>query len=444
MNTDMHNIPTWKIELQQHFSDNDFNSKEYFEVLKDSIPGNRRDDKKAKYNRVLNNLEVFGTVFNPNSKCKSVQASQTASQNDSSLLPHSFEYNNGTYIYDRIIEVAEGTDITPEVMLKAHNLDPNVWDVVMYKNNFWNTLKKGGVLAEMYQSKLTVKPKAKAEITFDDINNYFENKDWNVKPIVAPFKYDNSKETLDINYCDAHIGLLAWRNEAGKDYDVHIAVDRFKETISDIVKRCEGRKFKLINFATLGDILHIDNTNNETNKGTRQDVDCRLPKLFDLGVDTIIDVIDILLTLNCPIQYTYVCGNHDTFSGYALAKCVEKAFSKNPNVTFDVKPLPQKTHVYGNTLVGYCHGSMNSKNLGEWLQKKFRPQYGASKFAEVHCGHLHSEAVKENCGVLIKHLPAICESSYWEASEGYCADKGIMCFVYNDITGLRETWYTYL
>lgn len=426
----------WKAELFRQFANDTYSQKDFLNKFEHCLPGTCRDSKRR---RLKNYISKHYTELNTKNL--------NAVEDNKATIPanQSCSFSNGTYIYDKTIEVAAGTPITEEIIMAAHNLDPDKWEVVSFKSNFWQSQAKDNNVIELYQSKVTVKPKVIDSMSFDIIDNYFNNKNWNIPAFnIVPFKYNESDEYLDINFCDSHLGLLSWRNETGTDYDLHIASERFIQVFLDIVKRCKYRKFKSINFATLGDILHIDNYKNETAKGTRQDVDGRLSKIFDIGVDTIIQCINTLLELECPISYTYTCGNHDTFSGYALAKCVEKAFYNNPNVTFDISPMPQKVKQYGNMLVGYCHGDMVSKNLGEWLQKKYRKQFGECKFAEVHCGHLHSEAVKENCGVLIKHLPSICESSYWECSEGYSSDKGLMAFVYNENTGLRETWYTYL
>lgn len=357
-----------------------------------------------------------------------------------------YNANDGTYTYDKLIEIAEGETITPELIMSRHNIDPTKWQVVTYKNNYWNSQAKEGRKIIMYQSKVVVKPLVKSELTFDDIEAYFDSKDFKSKPAVKPFNYtyDDTQESLEIDYTDSHLGLLSWRGETGEDYDIHIAEEAFKKTFEDILYRCKGHKYKLINFVTLGDILHIDNMSNTTTKGTPQDTDGRITKIFARAVDLMCECIDMLLELKCPIRYTYTAGNHDTFSGFALAKCLQKVYEKNPNIEFDISPNPRKACMYGNTLVGFCHGDMKQKNLSQWLLRDYRREYGECKFAEVHCGHLHSEAVKAENGILIKHLPATCGSSLWEHKEGYSSDRGVMCFVYHDTLGLRNNWYSYL
>lgn len=369
---------------------------------------------------------------------KDIKVAQETGRNKVSML------SNGDIVFEAIIELLQGEPITPQTLMKAHNLDSEKWKIISFTSNAWQSQIKGGEKTTLWQSKITVRENKDTQITFETIDNYFKNATFKTRKIMPTFSYNKSKETLEIVYTDPHIGLLSWRHETGADYDLDIVAQRFKDCIADTVNRCKGRKFKKILFVTLGDILHIDNDKNETTAGTLQQADGRISKIFDKAVNLIMDCIEKLFELKTPIEYVYTSGNHDRNTGYFLAKTLKMAYSKNKNIVFDIKPNPTKAKVIGNNLIGFCHGDMPRKNLGEWLQKTYRKEFGNSRFAEVHCGHLHSEITKENCGVLVKNLPTICESSYWEHQQGYKSTRGTMCFVWNDDTGLRETWYNYI
>ena len=353
--------------------------------------------------------------------------------------------SNGDMVFEGIIELLKGEPITPEIIMKAHNLDTTKWKVVNFVSNAWQAQKNENTKTTLWQSKITVREKNESTITFNDIDNYFANKTNSIcREPLKPFAYNISDEVLEIDYADLHIGLLAWRRETGADFDLDIIEKRFRDCVADTISRCKGRKFKKIYLVTLGDILHIDNDKNETTAGTLQQADGRMAKIYDRAVDMMIDCIDTLLTLKTPIEYIYVCGNHDRNTGYYLVKSLQLAYKGNPNIMFDTDPNPLKARLIGVNLVGWNHGEPRKKNLNTVLQETFREEFGKSKFAELHCGHLHSESTQQNCGVLIKHLPSLCESSYWEHKEGYSTTRGTMCFVWNEETGLRETWYNYI
>jgi len=361
------------------------------------------------------------------------------------------EYKNGSYTFENIVELIEGEEVTPDMMIKAHGLKVGVWEVVAYRNNFWQAQKKGGKKIVLYQSRLTVKP-LKDGMDLSALEQYFKDKDFaNDKPVIEPLQYDPSGEVLEICLPDLHSGLLAWRKETGADYDLSIVRERFGQCALDILARCEGRKFKKIVLVTLGDLLHIDNDEQKTTKGTFQQADGRLPKIFTVTLDMLIDFIDQLILI-APTEVIYTPGNHDRVSGFMLLKSLEKAYRRETNVAFDTTPNPQKFRLFGKCLVGWTHGDLAKKNMPHWLQHQAKAEYGQSNFAEVHAGHFHSikrletklDITQEDevGGIVVRYLPTLCNASYWEHQQAYTsASKTMMCFVWNEKTGLRDTWY---
>jgi len=349
---------------------------------------------------------------------------------------------NGDRVYTDITIFDQEEDVTPKMIMKLHKLDNSKWKVISFIPNVWQSATNDGI-KNLCQSKLTVKPIVEDGITIEIIDDYFENKKFNKKPIPLNYKYNTDGEILEICYTDAHNGLLSWREESGADYDLKIASDRFRFCIEDVIARCKGKKIKKILFATLGDIIHTDNDQQTTTKGTLQQVDGRMAKIFNIATDMMIESLDRLLEI-APIEYVYLSGNHDRITGYCLAKSLALAYRFDGRITFDVLPNPQKYRMIGKDtyLIGLCHGDMSKKNLAEWLQKIIRTKIGIVKYASVHCGHKHEFSIYEKDGIVIKHLPALCENSLWEHESGYSSDKALMCFVYDDNIGLRETWIT--
>lgn len=368
-------------------------------------------------------------------------------------LQSSIEYkSDGSIISEKFITVRDGEEMTPDFLLEAHGLKKGLWEVTSYKNNIWNSQGKDGKQI-MYQSKLSARPTAQG-LSFIDIDKYFQNKTFKYdKPLTKPLQYDPSGQILEVCLPDLHSGLLAWRKETGADYDVHIAKERFFKCIYDIRDRCINQYFKKIIFVTLGDLLHFDNDNQTTTKGTFQQADGRMAKIYDATLDMLIDGITVLGEM-APVEVIYIQGNHDGVTGYTLLKATEKAFRNDPNITFDTEPNPQKHRLIGKSLIGWVHGDMPKQNMGAWLQESAREEYGKSEFAEVHAGHFHSQKTREkksldymqtdeHNGIVIKYLPTICNASYWEHKQGYAKGvKTVMSFIWNEKTGLRTTWYS--
>jgi hypothetical protein len=360
----------------------------------------------------------------------------------------------------RILEIYKNHIYTPDELLKLHGFDPaEEWELIDAKSNIWNGTtgkQRNNELVELRQSTVRAKPK-KSGITFSDVDHYFDTKQFTrSKPIVNPLQYDPNGEVLEIDAPDLHNGLLSWEPETGADYDIHIAKERFLQVMYDIKERCVDKKYKKIAFATLGDLLHVDNDVQTTTKGTPQQVDGRIAKIFDITCDMLIEGIDILESI-APVEVIYLPGNHDRVTGYMLLKAISLAYRFDKNITFDTTPNPQKHRLWGKVLVGLVHGDIANKNMGTWLQDRARKDYGQAQFVEVHAGHIHTEKRKEIYtirqqedtttedigGIVIRYLPTISNSSYWEHLQGYPAGcKTMMCFVWNEQTGLREMWYS--
>ena len=355
---------------------------------------------------------------------------------------HKITYKeNGDVVFEGIVEMLMGKPITPEAVLKAYNLESDKWSVVSFTSNAWQSQKRGGKKIVLWQVKIVVRPKADPGITFEDVERYFESKDFSAKINLPKVKADESGEVLEICIPDLHSGLLAWRAETGEDYDINIAKERFFKAISDIVERCKSHSFSKIIFVTLGDLLHTDNDAQTTTKGTFQQVDGRLAKIFDCTLDMIIDAVRILSGI-APVEVVYICGNHDRVLGYTLIKAAEKAFNNSKGVSFDVSPNPQKFRLIGKTLIGWTHGDMPKKNMYGWLQDRARKEFGDSKYAEIHSGHYHSEEVHEAAGVKIRYMPNLAAASYWEHQQGFPHTvKTVVCYRWNKDKGLRSIWY---
>ena len=161
-----------------------------------------------------------------------------------------------------------------------------------------------------------------------------------------------------------------------------------------MLARCEGRRYKRIMLALLGDLLHVDNDLQQTTKGTFQQTDGRMARVFTKTLDALIEVVDWLGTV-APVDVIYTRGNHDATVGWMLIKALEQTYRRDDNVNIDVSPDPQKHRLIGNVLIGFVHGDMPPKNLSGWLQVRARQMDTPIKYIEVHSGHLHAQKVRE-------------------------------------------------
>lgn len=349
---------------------------------------------------------------------------------------------NGNLTSDKLIELSSIDKDNPEAILRSHGFNPEKFELVSCKNSIWNTQKKDGV-KNLYSSKITVKP-LKITLDFDYLNKYFEEKDFSNerKKDIIPSQYSElAEEIVEIDIADLHVGLLSYNLETGENYDINIALNYLNKSIDDIIYRCKGRKIKKILLVNLGDFLHINNNEGTTAKGTRQDMDSRLSKIFTTTLDALIEIVEKLEKISL-VEVISVSGNHDRDISTFLFTALEKAFRKDINVSFNVGPNPSKAQRFENVLIGWTHGDMKKENITDWLQTNYSYDYGLSLFREVHCGHWHSQGLIDKSGIIVRYLPKLCAASYWEHSKGYnAAMKTLTTFIWNENKGLREIWF---
>lgn len=348
----------------------------------------------------------------------------------------------------KTVELTEAQLYDPEELMRAHGIDPEKF-VIKQVNNA--KVERYGLTGdtETYTSRITVRPKLTKDFTISDVDKYFDDfKDKKFKGLkITPTQYDPKGEFLEVDIADLHVGLLSHDQETGEDYDVYIARERLERAMSDVYERCKGRKFKRIVLALLGDIMHVDNQDNTTTKGTRQDTDTRVTKMFDESLDMMIDVIQNLGKI-APVEVIGITGNHSEVLDYCMYRAMEQCYKDDKNVTFFISPNPRKWRRYGKVLIGYGHGDLKVKNATEWLQGEASEDWGLSQFREVHFGHLHSlqtiQKIEDSVsGLITRYQPTLVASSAWEHKQGYSKNpKTMMSYVWNEDKGLREVWYS--
>lgn len=357
-------------------------------------------------------------------------------------------YQDGTTTSDKVIGLLPDEIHNQDCLLKAHGFDPSIWKIISAKNSKWNQSSGTGTKT-LYSSKISVKLKDNGDFSLEDVDEYFDN--INKKKFdslkIEPQQYDKNGEFLEIDVADLHVGLLSYGQETGEDYDVSIARERLEKAMNDIYERCEGKKFKRIVLALLGDIMHVDNQNNTTTKGTLQDVDSRVSKMYDEALDMLLEVI-LKLGKIAPVEVVGVTGNHSEVLDYCLYKALQMAFRDDKKVTFNISPNPRKWKRYGKVLIGWAHGDMKNPNVTEWIQGEAANDWGQSLFREVHLGHLHSTQTLQKIensksGLITRYQPTLVASSAWEHRSGYPKNvKTVMSYLWDEEKGLRSIWYS--
>lgn len=337
-------------------------------------------------------------------------------------IPHmrSVEYKaDGSATFEGIIELMDGEPITPEIIMKAHNLDSEKFEVISYKSNFWQAQQKGGSTLLLYQSKISVRPK-KDEITLSELQIHFETFSKEYQPqYIAPVPKQESQKMLEINICDLHLAKLGWHRECGENYDSKIARKRFMEIIDGECARLEKIPVEKILFVWCNDFFNSDNMSNTTTGGTSQHTDVRWQKMFLTGVEMLVEAIDKLQHY-APVETFYIASNHCRTTEFYAINYLYAWFRNNDRVKIDLNCKARYYYQYGVNLIGFSHSYYEKKeNLPGLMSIEVPEMWAKTTYREYHLAHIHCEEVKEKNGIIFRWLPSVTGSDAWHYDSGY-------------------------
>lgn len=255
-----------------------------------------------------------------------------------------------------------------------------------------------------------------------------------VKALPAP------KQVMD-NLCnlytlaDAHVGLMAWGEESGDDWDVSIA----RKTLLDwmgaaIVQSPDAKTGVLLN---LGDFLHFDGLTPVTPAHRHVlDADSRFTKVVRVSIQIIRSMIDMLLLKHENVHVINAMGNHDEASSVWLREMFYEMYKDEPRVTIDRTPDPYYCYVWGDTTLFAHHGHKSRINkMDSVLVSKYKKEYGDSKYVYAHCGHLHHAKVNETNLMVIEQHRTLAGKDSYASSGGWASERSASVITYHQNFG---------
>lgn len=217
---------------------------------------------------------------------------------------------------------------------------------------------------------------------------------------------------------DPHLGMHAWADEAGDNFDLSIAERNLYTAADRLVSLAPKAERGLI--ANLGDFFHADGKGATTTKGTRVDVDTRWPKVLATGVRLMRRIIERALDCHKHVTVINEIGNHDDHSSIMLSVCLAQFFERETRVTIDTSPAAFHWYRFGSCLLGFHHGHLvKHRELGEIMAADRPEDWGETEHRFFHVGHVHHDTVKELRGVTVESHRTLATADAWHHGQGY-------------------------
>jgi len=234
---------------------------------------------------------------------------------------------------------------------------------------------------------------------------------------------------------DPHIGLYAWHQETGEDFDLKIAEQDLVGAVDYLVDQAAPARQALI--VNLGDFFHSDNLDNRTRRsGHVLDVDGRFPKVLAIGLRTIRRCIDRALEKHETVKVINAIGNHDDHTSMMLSITLNEYYSNNSRVTVDTSPATHHFHRFGKVLLGVTHGHTSKPEKLQGVMSVDRAKdWGDTTYRHWLTGHVHHDQMKELSGCTFESFRTLAAKDAYAASHGYRSERDMKCITYHSEFG---------
>lgn len=247
---------------------------------------------------------------------------------------------------------------------------------------------------------------------------------------------------LVINPADIHVGKLAIAKETGEEYNKEIAKERVLKGIEGLIDKSKGFDVDRVLFCIGNDVLHVDNSQNSTTKGTHQDMDGQWWQSFELALEIYVAAVEMLLAV-APVDCIHSMSNHDYQSGFHLAHCLDSWFRNCDDVTVDASPSARKYYKYHSNMIGLEHGDgAKQADLPLLMAQEAPKLWGECRHRTIFLHHLHHkiklkfQSAKDYIGVTVEYMRSPSGADSWHAKKGYKgAPKAVEGFLFHKENG---------
>lgn len=304
-----------------------------------------------------------------------------------------------------------------------------------------STLVKGGP-EDPYQLKW-IKAKTDKEQREDQVLHVLESFAYTPAPPIEPPKTAALPELATLyTITDFHLGMYAWKQETGDDWDTNIAGKVMLNAVRDMAAKSPDSEVGILNIQ--GDFLHWDGLDAVTpSSGHILDADTRFDRMIELAIDLNVWAIEELLKKHNTVEVIICEGNHDLAGSAWLRKTLKKIMANNDRVNIDDTPVPFYAYLHGDIMLGFHHGHKRPNKSLPMLfssEPRYREMWGASTYTYIHTGHYHHKETDshENGGAIVERHQTLAGRDAYAARGGWISQRSAQAITYHKTMGEVE------
>ena len=250
------------------------------------------------------------------------------------------------------------------------------------------------------------------------------------KPVKPPKHGDDDLLNAYV-ITDYHLGMKAWGEETGGDWDTKIAEDLLYRWFATAVKSAPKARHGLL--IQLGDWLHFDGMDAVTpQSGHLLDADTRFQKLVRVTIRAFRRIIAEMLERHETVKVIMAEGNHDLSASAWMRELFAAHYDQEPRVTVDISPDPYYCHEFGQNSIFAHHGhKRRTGDIDRVFTAKFREVFGRTKHSHAHLGHLHNERVVESSLMLVEQHRTLAAPDAYASRGGWVSGRSAKVITYH-------------
>jgi hypothetical protein len=228
---------------------------------------------------------------------------------------------------------------------------------------------------------------------------------------------------------DPHIGMRAWRDECGEDWDLSIAERIHCAAMQSLVEAAPESERALI--VNLGDLFHYDSMAPVTPRsGHMLDADGRYAKMIHVGIKVMRQCIESALGKHKLIHVINAIGNHDETGAIWLSQALAHVYENEPRVTIDRTPSVFNYYRFGANLIGVHHGhTCKPDKLPGVMAADRAKDWGETRHRYWWQGHIHHASVREYPGVIVESFGTLASRDAYATAGGWRSREAMQAIV---------------
>lgn len=249
--------------------------------------------------------------------------------------------------------------------------------------------------------------------------------------VLPPKKKKNDNLLNLYTVSDFHLGMLAWADETGDDWDMNLAEDLFARWFDAAFQQAPDASTGVINL--LGDFAHFDSLDAVTPaSGHVLDADTRYQKLVRYMIRMIRRVVNMALVKHKIVKLVIVQGNHDESGMIWLAEMFHTLYDNEPRVLVDTSADVYKMIQHGKTTLFFHHGhKCRFEAIEPVMIAKFRKAFGDSEYSYAHVGHLHHQKIVESRNMVVEQHRTLAAKDAYASRGGWMSKRSANVITYS-------------